>query len=68
MGPLSWEEHRLLVTESLLDLKEDMKEVRKAQEQIRQEIIMLKVKSSLWGGLAGTVPAIVVGVMAWLKT
>jgi hypothetical protein len=68
MGPRSWEEHRLLVTESLIELKDDMKEVRKAQEQIRQEIIMLKVKSSLWGGLAGTVPAIVVGVMAWLKT
>jgi len=67
MGPQSWNEHRLLVMESLDDLKDEMKEVRKAQELIRQELVALKVRSGLWGGLAGTIPAIVIGVIAWLK-
>lgn len=67
MGPKSWDEHRMLVMESLDELKVEVKEVRRAQDVIRQEIAMLKVKSSLWGGLAGTVSAIIVGVMAWMK-
>ena len=67
MGPKSWDEHRMLVMESLDELKSEVKEVRRAQDVIRQEIAMLKVKSSLWGGLAGMVSAIIVGVMAWMK-
>lgn len=67
MGPQSWEEHRLLVMQSLEELKVSAKEIKQAQAEIHEEIIMLRVKSSLWGGLAGTVPAIIVGVIAWLK-
>ena len=67
MGPKSWDEHRMLVMESLEELKSEVKEVRRAQDVIRQEIAMLKVKSSLWGGLAGMVSAIILGVMAWMK-
>jgi hypothetical protein len=68
MGPLSWDEHRLLVMKSLDELKASVADIQKAQEQIHREIITLRVKSSLWGGLAGTVPAIIVGVLAWLKS
>jgi len=67
MGPQSWNEHRLYVMESLDELKESMDKIQDTQAQIMSEIRLLKLKSSLWGGLAGTVPAIVIGVMAWLK-
>jgi hypothetical protein len=53
---------------SLEELKASVADIQKAQEQIHREIITLRVKSSLWGGLAGTVPAIIVGVLAWLKS
>jgi hypothetical protein len=67
MGPKSWDEHRLYVMKSLDDLTKEVGKVQETQAQIIAEIQMLKVKSSLWGGLAGAVPAIVIGVMAWWK-
>jgi hypothetical protein len=67
VGPQSWDEYRLLVMQSLDELKVEVREIRKAQELTRQELVALKIRSGLWGGLAGTIPAIVIGVIAWIR-
>ncbi len=51
-----WAEYRRLVLENIEDDKTFKKEVRRDISYIKGEIKVLKVKSGVWGFLAGAIP------------
>jgi hypothetical protein len=64
-GPESWMEYRQYVVRSLTSLQEGQAEVVDELTALRIEVAMLKVRSGIWGGLAGLVPG-AVGVLTIL--
>jgi hypothetical protein len=48
-----WEQYQKLVLSSLQEIKVTAKETEERLRGIELEIALLKLKSSLWGGLAG---------------
>ena len=52
-GDPGWGEYRELVLSNLEDIKASAQEVEVRLRAIELEIALLKLKSSLWGGLAG---------------
>lgn len=63
--PESWGEYRRLILTQLQSLQSELAILRKELEQFRQEevsdikieIALLKLKSSIWGGFMGAVSA-----------
>ena len=53
-GWSEWGKHVLKELERLNDCYEEQ---QKIMQQIQVEIAMLKVKSSVWGGIAGLIPS-----------
>ena len=53
-GWSEWGKHVLKELERLNDCYEEQ---QKVMQQIQVEIAMLKVKSSVWGGIAGLIPS-----------
>lgn len=62
-GANSWSEYRRLVTQSLKDLDQDIKDITKDVNNMRYElgveIAQLKVKSAFWGAIAGVVVTVI---------
>jgi len=54
-----WVEYRRLVMNSLERLDEKVVQLNATQDLIRLDIVRLKTKASMWGGLAGAVAAII---------
>lgn len=54
----SWQQYQKLVLSELRRLDERVGCVDKKLDIARLEIVGLKVKASLWGFIAGTIPAI----------
>ena len=53
-----WGEWRKYVLKELERISDCHEAQRKIMQQIQVEIAMLKVKSSVWGGIAGLIPAL----------
>lgn len=51
-----WGAYERLVLAKLDELSVDIKEIQAEQSRQRVDVAMLKVKSGLWGGIAGLVP------------
>lgn len=54
-----WHEYKLLVIDRLDNLQENVKELTDAVNKLKNEVIAIKIKSGLWGALAGSVPALI---------
>jgi hypothetical protein len=55
-GQAGWGAYERLVLSKLDELGEDIKAMQKEQSRQSVEIAMLKVKSGLWGAVAGLIP------------
>jgi len=74
-GTNGWSKYQMMVLQRLdrqdkdLDsIKKEIQEVReKDMVQLQVEIAMLKVKSGVWGFLAGAIPASVALAIQWLR-
>lgn len=53
-----WSEWGKYVLKELERLNDCYEEQQKIMQQIQVEIAMLKVKSSVWGGIAGLIPSL----------
>lgn len=53
-----WKEYSKLVLSELKRLDQNQKDQFEKLEIISRQIAVLQIKSSLWGAVAGTVPAI----------
>ncbi len=62
-----WEEYKRLVLEELKTSKESRKEIKLCLTNIKVEIAKLKVKSGIWGAIAGAIPATVILILLLLK-
>ncbi len=62
-----WEEYKRLVLEELKTSKESRKEIKICLTNIKVEIAKLKVKSGIWGAIAGAIPATVILIFWLLK-
>ena len=58
-----WNEWSKHVLKSLERIDTDLQRVEKGVNEVKLEIAMLKVKASIWGGLAGTIPIIILEIM-----
>ncbi len=78
IGAESWERYQKLVLGKLEDLeqglerqrrdnREELKELSEKIETTNYEVGQLKVRSSIWGGLAGVVSGAVAGFVAVMK-
>jgi hypothetical protein len=63
-----WSGYGKLVLAELERLNKNVKEVEKSQQKIQIEIAMLKVKSGVWGAIAGAIPATVVAIYIIIKS
>jgi hypothetical protein len=63
----SWEQDRKLVLGSLDEIKESAKEMEVRLRGIELELALLKLKSSLWGGLAGLGAYLAVWAMQYIQ-
>lgn len=59
----SWSEYRRLVTETLRNLDQDIKELTKKVDSMRYQmgidIAQLKVQAGVWGAIAGVIASII---------
>ena len=62
---MSWEENKQYILSILEDNKEDHKDMFVCLTKIREDIAGLKVKSTIWGALGGSVPFLL-GIITWL--
>jgi hypothetical protein len=62
-----WDEWRNHVLLKLKDLGDDEKETQRQIKEIGAELMLLKLKSSLWGGFAGLGVYAMTMAMEWLK-
>ena len=58
-----WPEYRREVMERLQSLREDVKALDGKVDEVRLDMAGLKVKASVWGAIAGAIPAAV--AIAW---
>lgn len=61
-----WMEYRQFVVSKLADLDHKQDELGDQMTLVRIDLAMLKVRSGIWGGLAGTIPATVAVIAVFL--
>lgn len=61
-----WNEYRLLVMESLDELKESNDKIEKRLGRIEVEIAALKIKSGFWGLVGATIPISIMLLASWV--
>jgi hypothetical protein len=65
---LDWTQARMHILKTLERLEDSMSELHKNVDSLHREIFLLKFKSSLWGATAGTIPAVIVAIIVWMKS
>lgn len=68
MDQNSWEANAVHISAELKRLAEGQESLVEEMKQIHIDIVMLKLKASLWGAAAGSIPTIVAVVYMILKT
>ena len=61
-----WQQYQILVIDKLDSHDSDFKTIEDKLTSIQVEIATLKVKASIWGGLAGLVP-VVLGIVLFFS-
>ncbi len=65
---MSWQQNEKYVNEKLVELSQDLKDIKKSLVNINIEIARLQTKAATYGGIAGAIPAIIVLIIeAWSK-
>jgi hypothetical protein len=59
-----WLEYRKLILSELERVSRELRDLNQKVSDIHTEIAMLKVKSGLWGALAGAIPALVLWALS----
>ena len=62
-----WSQYEKLVMQTLTELKEDVKAIKKELAASNSEIALLKLKSSFWGALSGLGAYAILWVAEYLK-
>ena len=63
----SWEAYQKMVLQELKDLKDAHRETTREVTQTRIEVEKLKVKSGIWGAVAGLVSSCSIAVIAFFR-
>lgn len=63
MTPEGFGEYRLMLLQRLDRLDESHDDLRERLDHALREIVALKARASVWGAIAGAVPAVL--VLAW---
>ena len=66
-NPDGWGEWSRYVLKTLERLDEDIKELTDTIGGMRRDVVMLQVKSGIWGALGGMIP-VIVGLGIWFLT
>ena len=53
-----WKEYEKLVLDKLKGLEDKTEKIELNQQMIREDIVGLKWRASIWGGVAGMIPVI----------
>jgi hypothetical protein len=75
VGDEAWGEYRMLVlaelkrlTEAIADVKEKIDELQSRDiSELRSEIAILKLKSGMWGLIAGAIPGMIAALYVVLS-
>ena len=59
-----WDEYQLLVLDRLNSHTEQLKIISSRMEDMRVEIALLKVRSSIWGAVAGAITVALAGIFS----
>lgn len=59
----SWDVYQKLILAELQRFDGDIQDLKKGQSEILSEIAILKLKSGLWGALAGAITAVGSGIL-----
>jgi hypothetical protein len=65
--PSDWNQYQRLVMNKLETLEQGQKEMNAHLGDLTTEMAVMKVKSGLWGFLAGTVPAAIAVAVHWFN-
>lgn len=61
-----WNEWEKFVLAKLDELSREIKDQNQAIQKLHVDILTLKIKASVWGMVAGTVPTVVASVLYYL--
>jgi len=62
-----WPEYSKLVLSEIKDLKASVDDLDDKITEIQLDLVMLKVKSGVWGGLAGLIPVIIAAFIVLIR-
>lgn len=65
-GENGWSEYKNKIEYQLTELNAGYKEIVQEIRKIREDLVMLKVKSGLWGATAGFILSLIVGIITAL--
>lgn len=54
-----WHEYKLLVIDRLDTLKDGLEQLTNTVNRIDKQVTAIKIKSGLWGAIAGSVPTLI---------
>jgi hypothetical protein len=63
-----WSAYEKLVMSQLAGLDSDVKAIDEKLMLLRIDVAQLKVKAGIWGAVAGMVPALITGIIAFVTT
>ena len=63
----SWDQWKRLVLEKLDRHEAWLVSIDKRIGKLNESVVILKVKCGLWGAAGGLIPALIVGVIAYMK-
>ena len=58
-----WKEYRRMVMSKLEEMRIEIKALKKNIEKLHDDVIMLKVKSGVWGTMGGAIPALIIVIL-----
>jgi len=67
MSDNGWEKYGYFVLKELKEIKSEQKDMRKDVRELVREVAALKVKSGVWGLIAGAIPAGLIGLWMWVR-
>ena len=61
-----WEQYQKLVLAELVRLNEGVEGLKRQMTQVQTQVAVLKVKSGLWGLVAGAIPVLILVLLQYL--
>ena len=64
--PDTFKEYRELILQGLKENRDDHLRIHQKLDKINNDLTIVKVKASMYGAAAGVIPAILLGLLAYL--